>query len=116
MHFPPSVLPLVLLVGAVLIDVAVATRVPGWIAGPVITGLVYAAAVLQDHFGLLPPWNWWSVLPVAVAFGVLWVAVDRLGRSAWLAHWREPVEPGAAVAERGSGGASPPGPPEHTGT
>ena len=107
MHFPPSVLPLVLLVGAVLVDIAVSTRVPGWIAGPVITGLVYAAAVLQDHFGLLPPWNWWSVLPVAVAFGVLWVAVDRLGRSAWLAHWREPVEPGAAVVERGSGGASP---------
>ena len=92
--FPPSVLPLVLLVGAVLVDLAVTRRVPGWIAGPVVTGLVYAAAVLQDRFGLLPPWNWASVLPVALGFGVLWVLVDVVGRSAWLAAWREPVEPG----------------------
>ena len=92
--FPPSVLPLVLLVGAVLVDVAVTLRVPGWLAGPVVTGIVYAAAVVQESLGLLPPWNWWSVLPVAVGLGVLWTAVDVVGRSAWLAAWRAPVEPG----------------------
>jgi hypothetical protein len=104
--FPPSVPPLVLLVGAVLVDVAVTRSVPGWIAGPLVAGLVYAAALLQDQLGLLPPWNWWSALPVAVAFGVLWALVDLGGRSAWLAQWREPVEPGAAVAQRVDSGAS----------
>ena len=38
MGFPPSVLPLVLIVGAVLVDVAVTRRVPGWLAGPLVTG------------------------------------------------------------------------------
>jgi hypothetical protein len=93
-NFPPSVLPLVLLVGAVLVDLAVTRRVPAWIAAPIVTGAVYAAAVLQDRLGQLPPWNWASVLPVAVGFGVLWMLVDLVGRSAWLARWREPVEPG----------------------
>jgi hypothetical protein len=105
--FPPSVPPLVLLVGAVLVDLAVTLRVPGLVAGPVVTGLVYAAALLLDRIGLLPPWNWASVLPVAVGFGVLWALVDVVGRSGWFARWREPVEPGAAVTQRAPGGASP---------
>ncbi len=66
MGFPPSVLPFVLLVGAVLVDLAVTCRVPGWLAGPVVAGVVYGVAVGQEALGLLPPWNWWSVLPVAV--------------------------------------------------
>ena len=41
MGFPPSVLPFVLLVGAVLVDLAVTFRVPGWVAGPVVAGVVY---------------------------------------------------------------------------
>ena len=94
--FPPSVLPLVLLVGAVSIDVAETRRLPAWAAGPVVTAAVYAAAVVQDSFGLLPPWDWGSVLPVAVGFGVLWAGVDRLARSGWLGRWRTADEPGAA--------------------
>jgi hypothetical protein len=96
MDFPPSVLPFVLLVGAVLVDVAVTRGVPGWLAGPLVAGTVYAAAVGQDALGLLPPWNWWSVLPVAVAFGLLWAAADVLERSHWLARWKAadgPVPP-----------------------
>ncbi|CAA9234952.1 MAG: hypothetical protein AVDCRST_MAG57-1226 [uncultured Blastococcus sp.] len=77
MGFPASVLPLVLLVGAVLVDVAVTRRVPGWLAGPVVVAAVYAAARLQDAMGLLPPWNWESVLPVAAGLALLWAAVDR---------------------------------------
>jgi hypothetical protein len=107
MDFPPSVLPLVLLVGAVLVDVAVLLRVPGWVAGPVVAGLVYAAAGLQDRLGLLPPWDWSSGVPAAVGLGVLWAGVDLLARSAWLADWRRPVEPGAPVTQRADGGASP---------
>jgi hypothetical protein len=94
--FPPSVLPLVLLVGAVLIDVAVTRRIPGWAAGLFVTAAVYAAGVVQAWLGLLPPWNWWSVLPVAVVFGLLWAVVDLLARSGWLARWRTADEPGAA--------------------
>jgi hypothetical protein len=97
MGFPPSVLPLVLLVGAVLIDLAVTLRVPGWIAGPLVTGAVYAVAVGQDALGMLPPWDWWSVLPVAVGFGLLWALVDRLVRSHWLAGWQAADEPAAAL-------------------
>ena len=104
--FPPSVLPFVLLVGAVLVDLAVTARVPGWLAGPVVAGLVYAAALVQDQLGLLPPWDWASVLPVAVGFGVLWTAVDLVARSTGFVSWQLPVEPGAAVAPAVAGGAS----------
>jgi hypothetical protein len=93
MDFPPSVLPLVLLAGAVLIDLAVTHRVPGLLAGPLIAVAVYAAAVVQDALGTLPPWNWWSVLPVAAGFGLLWAVVDLLGRSPWLAAWSIADEP-----------------------
>jgi hypothetical protein len=101
MNFPPSVLPLVLLAGAVLVDVCVTHRVPGWLAGLLTTGIVYAVGFGQESLGLLPPWNWWSALPVAVGFAALWTAVDLLERSAWLARWRtadEPVPKRAAAA------------------
>jgi high-affinity Fe2+/Pb2+ permease len=93
--FPPSVLPFVLIVGAVLVDLAVTRRVPGWVAGPVIAGVVYGVAVGQEGLGLLPPWNWWSLLPVAVVFALLWSGVDLLERSRWLARWKAPDEPAA---------------------
>jgi hypothetical protein len=101
MGFPPSVLPFVLLVGAVLVDLAITYRVPGWAAGLVVAGLVYAAGAGQDALDLLPPWNWWSVLPVAVGFALLWAGVDLLARSHWLARWKaidEPVAVAGATA------------------
>jgi hypothetical protein len=97
MDFPPSVLPLVLLVGAVLVDLAVTYRVPGWAAAFVVSGVVYGAAVGQEALGLLPPWNWWSVLPVSVGFSLLWAGVDVLTRSRWLAGWKVPDEPAVDV-------------------
>jgi hypothetical protein len=97
MGFPPSVLPFVLLAGAVLVDLAVTFHISGWLAGPVVAGAVYAVASGQEALGLLPPWNWWSVLPVAVGFGVLWAGVDALARSAWLRRWRTP---GVGTPER----------------
>jgi hypothetical protein len=93
--FPPSVLPVVLIVGAVLIDVAVTRRIPGSAAALAVTGAVYAVAVAQDFFGALPPWSWWSALPVAVVFALLWAGVDALGRSRWLARWQVADEPAA---------------------
>jgi hypothetical protein len=101
MGFPPSVLPFVLLVGAVLVDLAITYRVPGWAAGLVVAGVVYAAGAGQDALDLLPPWNWWSVLPVAVGFALLWAGVDLLARSHWLARWKaidEPVAVAGATA------------------
>jgi hypothetical protein len=94
--FPPSVLPVVLVVGALLIDVAVTRRIPGWAAGFVVTGAVYAAAVAQDFLGELPPWSWWSALPVAVGFALAWAGVDALGRSRWLARWQSADDPAPA--------------------
>jgi hypothetical protein len=85
--FPPSVYPVVLLVGAVLVDLAVTHRVPGWVAAPLVVATVYGVGFLQESLGFLPPWNWWSALPVAVGFGLLWVAVDLLSRSEWLGRW-----------------------------
>jgi hypothetical protein len=103
MGFPPSVPPVVLLAGALLVDLAVTARVAGWLAGPVVVGVVYGLALGLDQLDLLPPWNWWSVLPVAVGFAALWVGVDRLARSDWLARWRAPVaEPAPVPAVIGS--------------
>ncbi|RBY94636.1 hypothetical protein DQ244_04940 [Blastococcus sp. TBT05-19] len=98
MGFPPSVLPVVLILGAVLIDLAVTSRVPGWIAGIAVTAAVYGLAFPLEALGLLPPWNWWSALPVAVGFAALWALVDVVSRSSWLARWRTADEP-AGVAE-----------------
>jgi hypothetical protein len=67
----------------------------------VVTGIVYAVAVGQEALGLLPPWNWWSVLPVAVVFALLWTGVDLLERSRWLDRWKAPVELDAGVAAPG---------------
>jgi hypothetical protein len=99
LDFPPSVLPLALLVGAVCVDLAVTSRLPGWSAAPATAAAVYLAAWVQDAAGLLPPWNWsWeSIALVLVAFTALWTAVDGVARSRWLAAWREPVEPGRAA-------------------
>jgi hypothetical protein len=97
MGFPASVLPLVLIVGAVLIDLSVTRRIPGWAAGLLVTAAVYGVAAGQAALGLLPPWNWWSVLPVAVGFSLLWAGVDRLARSAWLTSWKAPSHAAAPV-------------------
>ncbi len=98
MGFPPSVLPVVLVVGAVLVDLAVTWRVPGWLAGLLVTAVVYAAGAAQEALGFLPPWNWSSALPVAVAFAVLWTAVDVVARSDWFARWRTADEPGGVAS------------------
>ncbi|RZU30702.1 hypothetical protein [Blastococcus saxobsidens] len=90
--FPPSVLPVVLILGAVLIDLAVTRGIPGWIAGVVVTAAVYGLAHPLEAMGLLPPWGWWSALPVAVGFAVLWGLVDLVAGSAWFAHWRSADE------------------------
>jgi hypothetical protein len=109
LDFPPSALPLVLLVGAVGVDLAVTARVPGWLAAPLVTAAVYGAGALQDAAGLLPPWNWsWpSMLLVAAVATVLWTAVDLTARSRWLAGWAAPVEPGAPVPALPGGAPTP---------
>ena len=108
MGFPPWVLPVVLLSGAVLIDVSVPRRVPGGAAALVVTAGVYAAGAAQATLDLLPPWNWWSALPVAVGFGALWAAVDVVAGSERFARWKQPVEPfretEAAPVSVGTGG------------
>ena len=96
--FPPSVLPVALLAGALLVDLAVTHRVPGWLAGPLAAAAVYGLALGQNGLGFLPPWNWWSVLPVAVGFGLLWAAVEALSRSAWLGGWTTADEPAPVPA------------------
>jgi hypothetical protein len=93
MGFPPSVLPVVLVVGAVLVDVAVTRRVPGLLAGLVVAAAVYASAWCQEALAFLPPWSWESVVPVAVGFALLWAVVDRLAGSRWLAAWATSGEP-----------------------
>ena len=112
MGFPPSVLPLVLLVGAVCIDLAVTYRLPGWSAAPVTAAAVYGAGWLQDAAGILPPWDWswWSIALVVASFTVLWSAVDAVARSRAYAAWLRPVEPGRAdgpalAGTRADGGA-----------
>ncbi|SFK98168.1 hypothetical protein [Geodermatophilus ruber] len=113
MDFPPSVLPLVLVVGALAIDLAVTFRLPGWVAAPLVTAVFYAAGAVQGSLGFLPPWDrsWGALLLAGAAFTVLWTAVDLAARSRWLAAWRRPLEPGGAAEQvtpvpAAAGGAS----------
>jgi hypothetical protein len=104
--FPPSVIPVMLLVGAVLIDVSVTRGVPGWAAGVLVAGAVFLVAFAQDVLAVIPPWNWWAAGPVIVAFALLWGGLDRLERTSWAGSWRTAVEPGRAAATPAPPGTS----------
>nr|WP_221203459.1 hypothetical protein [Modestobacter versicolor] len=91
--FPPSVLPVMLLAGAVLVDLAVTARVPGWLAALPVTAGVALAALAQASVGVIPPWDWAAVPFIAVGFAVLWGGADRLTASRAFARWQAPVEP-----------------------
>jgi hypothetical protein len=88
--FPPSVLPVMLLVGAVLVDCAVTWRVPGWVAGVPVAAAVFLAAFLQEFLAVIPPWEWQAAPFVCLGFAVLWTVVDRVGASARWARWSTP--------------------------
>jgi hypothetical protein len=106
--FPPSVLPLALLAGAVAVDLAVTHRVPGWLAGPLVAAVTYGAGAALDAVGLLPPWDWRPevVLATALAATLLWTLLDAVARSRSLAAWCAPLEehgePPAAPAPGGA--------------
>jgi hypothetical protein len=109
--FPPSVLPVMLLAGAVLVDLAVTARVPGWLAALPVTAGVALAAWVQSEVAVIPPWNWAAVPAVAVGFALLWGAVDRLAASPAFTRWQAAVEPGPPALDdtpmpAGDGGAS----------
>jgi hypothetical protein len=92
--FPPSVLPLALLTGAVAVDLAVSRRLPGWLAGPLVAAVTYLAGALLAAVGALPPWNWEPevVLLTGAGFTLLWAGLDVVARSRSLTAWRTPVE------------------------
>jgi hypothetical protein len=92
--FPPSVLPVMLLAGAVGVDLAVTRRVPGWLAAVPVTAAVVLAAVAQDAVAVIPPWRWAITPLVAVGLALLWAGVDRLVSTARFRRWQSPVEPG----------------------
>jgi len=93
LDFPPSVLPLPLLAGAVAVDLVSARRLTGWLAGPLVAGVTYLSGVLLDRVGALPPWDWRPevVLLTGTAFTLLWVTVDAVARSRSLTVWRRPL-------------------------
>jgi hypothetical protein len=107
LDFPPSVLPLALLAGAVAVDVAVTRRLPGRLAGPLVAGVTYLSGALLDAVGLLPPWDWRPgvVLLTGAVLTLLWAAVDAVARSAWLAGWHLPLEDAEPPAVPPAGGA-----------
>jgi hypothetical protein len=107
--FPPSVLPVMLLAGAVLVDVAVTARVPGWLAALPVTVGTAVAALGQSVVAVIPPWNWAVVPAVAVGFALLWAAVDRVSTSTAFARWKRPVEPEAALSGDTPGAVGPGG-------
>ncbi|SDY80643.1 hypothetical protein SAMN05661080_04665 [Modestobacter sp. DSM 44400] len=93
--FPPSVLPVMLLAGAVGVDLAVTHRVPGWLAAVPVTAAVVLAAVVQDAVAVIPPWRWAATPLVALGLVLLWTGVDRLVYSAAFVRWQAADEPGA---------------------
>jgi hypothetical protein len=106
--FPPSVLPLALLAGAVAVDLAVSRRLPGWLAGPLVAAVTYLAGALLAAVGALPPWNGEPevVLLTGAAFTLLWAGLDVVVRSRSLAAWCAPLEEhGTTPAVPGTGGA-----------
>ncbi|MGY1681054.1 hypothetical protein [Geodermatophilus sp. SYSU D01176] len=103
--FPPSVLPVALLAGAVAVDLAVGRGLPGWLAGPLVAGVTYSAGAVLDAAGALPPWDWRPevVLLTGAAATLLWALLDAVARSRSLAAWRAPLDdaqeaPGVSVA------------------
>ncbi|MCZ2836915.1 hypothetical protein [Modestobacter sp. VKM Ac-2985] len=92
--FPPSVLPLMLLAGAVLVDLAVLARVPGWLAGLAVAGGAAVGAFVQSALDVIPPWDWSALPMVAVGLAVLWGGLDLVTRSRRFARWQAPVELG----------------------
>jgi hypothetical protein len=92
--FPPSVPPVMLLAGAVGVDLAVTRRLPGWLAAVPVTAAVVLAALLQEAVAVIPPWQWAVTPLVAVGLVVLWGTADRLARSAAFTRWQVAVEPG----------------------
>jgi len=100
--FPPSVLPVMLLVGAVLVDCAVTWRVPGWLAGVPVAAAVFLAAFVQEFVAVIPPWEWQVAPVVCLGFAVLWAVVDRVGAPPRWARWSTP----SVAVEPAVGGAS----------
>ena len=103
--FPPSVLPVALLAGAVAGDLAVGRGLPGRLAGPLVAGVTYLTGAVLDAVGALPPWDWRPevVLLTGAASTLLWALLDAVARSRSLAAWRAPLEdaeeaPGIPVA------------------
>ena len=94
MDFPPSVLPLALLAGAVAVDLAAIRGLPGRLAGPLVAGVTYLTGAVLDAVGLLPPWDWRpeAVLLTGAGLTLLWTALDAVARSRSLAAWRAPLE------------------------
>ncbi|MEO7118970.1 MAG: hypothetical protein ABIZ34_08375, partial [Candidatus Limnocylindrales bacterium] len=78
--FPTSAVPVMALVGAVLIDLAITYRVPAQVAGPVVALATYGAAWVQQSLWVIPPWSWWSAPAVAAGFALLWFGVARNDR------------------------------------
>jgi hypothetical protein len=108
MDFPPSVLPLALLAGAVAVDLAAIRGLPGRLAGPLVAAVTYLTGAVLDAFGLLPPWDWRPevVLLTGAGLTLLWTALDAVARSRSLAAWRTPLEDaGEALGVPVAGGA-----------
>jgi hypothetical protein len=104
--FPLSAVPVMALAGAVLIDLAITHRVSALLAGLVVSALTYGAAWVQEAVWVIPPWSWWSALPVSFAFAMLWFGVDRLESSDWLHRRKQPVEPSDDLVSTDPSGAA----------
>ena len=106
MGFPPSALPVVLIVRAVLVDVAVTGRSPdGW-RGLVVTGAVYVVAFGQEASACCRVELVVGVLPLCSA-SPRSGPVDLLAGSRWFARWRTAEAPAARSNRRASDRGAP---------
>jgi hypothetical protein len=93
--FPPSVLPFMLLAGAVAVDVIHQVPMPWWlrplVGAPVVAGAVLVTVAVQGVVLVAPPTDFVAGIFATLGLAALWLAAAALARSAAFARWTRPA-------------------------
>jgi hypothetical protein len=92
--FPPSAVPLLLLGGALAIDIVHLVRMPWWLTpllgSVLVTAATYGALAGQQAVLVAPPSDYRSAIPATLVLAALWLAAAAIVRSAAFVRWSLP--------------------------